>query len=175
MTEIELFKPIPGFDPRYQAGNLGNLKTLNWKNTGREAIMKPAIASDGYLRTMLLGADGKYHTVRVHIMIGITWHGAKPFPKAEINHKDTNKLNNRADNLEWCTRKQNMKHAYDNGLIKTWKGGEHPKAQLNEQQVMEIRARFKKRVVTRKILANEYGVSEDIIKSIIIRRTWKHL
>ena len=35
-----------------------------------------------------------------------------------VNHKDGNKLNNKADNLEWCSNKENTQHGYDNGLYK---------------------------------------------------------
>lgn len=46
---------------------------------------------------------------------------------------------------------------------------------LNEQQVLEIRSKFKPRVYTRKMLSLEYGVAETTIKDIVLRRTWTNI
>lgn len=68
-------------------------------------------------------ATKEYHVVRfgddmyqVHSLICHVFHADKYFEGAEVNHIDGQIGNNDADNLEWSTRPQNMKHAYATGL-----------------------------------------------------------
>ena len=70
----------------------------------------------GYLVTDLY-SQGKRRTERIHRLVAEAFV-PNPDGKPEVNHKDGNKLNNRADNLEWCTKKENCRHAWDNGLVK---------------------------------------------------------
>jgi hypothetical protein len=48
-------------------------------------------------------------------------------------------------------------------------------AKLTSKQVLEIRSKYKPRIVTRKMLANEYNVKESTIKDILSRKRWKHI
>ncbi len=73
---------------------------------------------------MFLGNTGEQGYVRVsineklyrmHILVAQAFH-ENPENKPHVNHKDGNRSNNHVDNLEWCTRSENMKHAYDTGL-----------------------------------------------------------
>lgn len=170
---MEIFKPIPGYS-LYEISNYGRIKTFNWKNKGIEAIMKPALDPGGYFRTMLKrDSDGKIGTVKVHRLVALTFLGNPTNANDSVNHKDSIRSNNHIDNLEWCTHSQNIKHAYDKGNVKLGKGENHSRATLTTDQVLEIRARFKKRIITREILAKEYNTSPSAIKDIIARKSWK--
>jgi hypothetical protein len=105
---------VPGFS-KYHASSTGQLKTFNWKNKGVERIMKPALDSKGYFRTMLKSDSGVFKTVKVHRIIADTFLESDP-ARNEVNHKDGNKQNNCVENIEWSNRSENIKHAFDNGL-----------------------------------------------------------
>lgn len=167
---------IEGFS-RYTVDFNGDIRSKNYKNTGRKRKLKPALDGNGYLRTMLLGDDDKYHTVKVHRIVAkalcINWEDY-----TEVNHRNGIKTDNRALNLQWCNRSQNIKHAYDTGLIKPKKGSLNGNSKLKESDVKEIRDRANShgRYYGRKALAQKYGVSEAHIKDIVNNKNlWKHV
>lgn len=166
----EIWKAIPKFS-RYEASNLGRIRSTNYKNSGKVKILKPALAKDGYLKTMLLNDCGKYCSWTVHRFITLTFLGEKP-QKLEINHKDGNKLNNAIDNLEYVTKSENLLHAYKHNLITPKRGSLNGNSKLTEEQVREIRqiAQSGGRYYGRKQLAGKYGVSECCIKEIVNHR-----
>lgn len=140
--------------------------------------MNPAKDASGYLRTVLK-IDGKLKTVKVHRIVAKEWVKNHD-DKLVVNHIDFDRSNNKASNLEWCTLSENAKHSYKHGRIKKpictnfVKGSKVGTSKLTEEQVIEIRKKFKPRVYTRQMLADEYGVSHHTIKDVILRR-WKHV
>ena len=64
----------------------------------------------------LTGKDGKTTHKLIHRLVAYAFLG-DPGPGYDVNHKDGNKRNNIADNLEWCTRKENVRHAFRTGLM----------------------------------------------------------
>lgn len=174
---MEKWKRIPNFS-RYEASTMGRIRSKNYKNSGRTKVLKPSESDDGYLKTMLQNDKGGYNSWAIHKWIASAYLGEKPAGK-EINHKDGNKLNNRPDNLEFCSRSENMTHAYKNNLLTCKRGSLNGMAKISEQDVKEIRFHAEKYAPRygRKYLAEKYGISEAHIKDIVTRRRniWPHV
>lgn len=71
----------------------------------------------GYSRVDLYSDDGKPHTKKVHRLVAEAFLDCDP-DRDQINHKNGIKTDNRVENIEWCTRSENTRHAYANGLLK---------------------------------------------------------
>ena len=108
MTMTEEWRDIEGYEGAYQVSNLGNVKTLSWHQTGEQRLLKQVTHYKGY-KEARLSKNGKMKTFFVHRLVCKAFI-PNPNNYSEINHKDENKLNNRADNLEWCDRKYNINY-----------------------------------------------------------------
>jgi hypothetical protein len=80
--------------------------------------LKCSIDKNGYLKIRLLNKSGR-KSMFLHRLLAIQFI-PNPLNKPFINHIDGNKSNNKLNNLEWCTHKENMKHAWDNNLYKDY-------------------------------------------------------
>lgn len=94
--------------PNYEVSNYGEIRN---KKTGR--ILKQYTNERGYL---ILQIDRK--SERVHRLVANAFCKNK-FDDSDVNHIDGNKKNNSASNLEFCTRSENIRHAFKNGLSKS--------------------------------------------------------
>ena len=119
----EIWKDIKGYEGMYQVSNLGRVKSLEKtvaakngsKRTIRQRILKPKTERNGYLRVPL-NSKGKIKFFYVHRLVCKAFH-ENPKNKPEVNHINENKLDNRAYNLEWVTRKENCNHGTHNERV----------------------------------------------------------
>lgn len=110
---VEQWKDIKGYEGLYQISSLGRVKRLgryrNTKHGGvawlKEKIMKPKITIHGYYEISLM-KNGKHKSHTVHRLVA----GAfipNPENKPCIDHINTNRLDNKIENLRWCTHSEN--------------------------------------------------------------------
>ena len=81
-------------------------------------LLKPNISKPGY-HIYFLSDNGSKKGFLAHRLVCQAFK-PNPLNKAEVNHLDANKANNHVDNLEWCTKAENTRHAMENKLYKGW-------------------------------------------------------
>lgn len=185
MDEQEIWKDITGYEGLYQVSNLGRVKSLSingitkkgFKSVKKEKILKAG--KTGCKNSQYLGVvlrkKGKSKSTYVHRIVATAFI-PNPENKKTVNHKDLDKLNNKATNLEWATYKENIQHSWENGACTphSVKGIDHWKNKLTENQVREIKSLFNKKMKIREI-AEKYGVSFGCISAIKYNITWKYI
>lgn len=121
-------------------------------------------------QTVALWKRGKgYMYFYVHRLVAEAFI-SNPNSYVVVNHKDGDKSNNWADNLEWCTHEQNMRHAFLNGL--TTRGDKNASTILSSREVTEIRKLAKTGLYSQSMLGEMFGVCQGNIHAIVSRKTW---
>lgn len=174
INQEEEWRPIKGFEGKYEISSIGRIKSLPRKGRPKGGILGKHYNTCGYVTCGLaLGKTGHGKTLTVHRLVAIAFI-PKPSGNVEVNHKNGIRDDNRVENLEWITHQQNIKHAFDIG-IKSQIGEKCPRSILKNNQVIEIRDKYQYGVITQSMLAREFGVSKSTIKNILSGRQWKHL
>lgn len=169
----EIWKDISQYKGLYQISNLGNVKTLkrtiksdspkhkNGQRTISERILKPWIDNRGYKRIELKNKKYLVHRLVAKQFI--------PNPKnlPQINHIDSDKTNNRVDNLEWCTNKQNCIHSVKSNTFGASK--------LKSEHIPIIRYILNNKCMSETEIGKLFGVHRKTINDISTNRTWKHV
>lgn len=122
---------------KYAVNTVGDVESY-WRRD--PIILKPQLSNSGYLYVEL-HIGGKHINYFVHRLVAEAFI-PNPDGKPEVNHIDGNKLNNRVENLEWCTASENKRHAYDTKLSPS--GGRRSDAKLTDDQVLWCRSVYKR-------------------------------
>jgi HNH endonuclease/NUMOD4 motif len=153
----EIWKPILGFEIRYEVSSFGRVKSLGHTThdtLGRtrfrnDVILVPIERSGGYVAVHLGNNTHSRKIYSIHRLVAQTFI-PNPNNKNQVNHLDGDKKNNRIENLEWSTCQENHVHSWDT------LGKGHALAKLSREKVSEI---CQRRTENAKDLAKEYRVT----------------
>ena len=173
----EIWKPIEISDGFYEVSNFGNVRSVTHKDSmgrtwqGKE-IVKTLDGAGHYLQAVIK-VKGKFKRKNVHRLVAMAFI-PNPNNYAEVNHKDENKLNNSADNLEWCTHQYN--NTYGSRLHST-RGEKNPQNKIDIETIREIKKNYKHRDPRYGVtpLAKRYGISITHVCSIVHGRRWTYI
>lgn len=158
----EIWKRVIEF-PNYEVSNKGRVRNPKiWK------LMTGVQEKTGYV-SIAFSKDKHQTKRRLGRVVAETFIRS---PKAEeqVNHKDANKANNCADNLEWVTGDENMLHARP----RCKRGSEHPMSKLIESDVRYIKDELAKGT-SKFVLAEKFSVTERTIRNVRSNRHWQHV
>jgi hypothetical protein len=169
----EVWKPVFGFEGRYEVSSFGRFKALARKIyyvDGRqgslsEKLLRGSLLNVGYIA---ISFDSKARRL-AHQIVAETFLGAAEY-RQTVNHKDGNKTNNRVDNLEWATYRENNAHARKTGLNNQHgeKCNLHKHSDQFIQAVRNVHAKFHPSYVD---MAEMFGLHKNHVREIVLNLT----
>jgi len=119
------------------------------------------------------GSRSKRKLFRIHRCVAEAF-----IPKLEgkdvVNHIDGNKINNSVDNLEWCTDKENTRHAWENGLCKIKTGTAHHSSKLSKEDIIYIKENYipRDKCFGARALGRKFKVNHKAIGNVVRNKAY---
>lgn len=176
----EVWKPIPDWEGLYEASSLGRVRSLDRvcemlssHGTPMKRLHKGRVLSPGYARRtgywiVILVEVKRKVTTPIHVAVAAAFHGPRP-DGLDVAHENGDKSDNRAKNLSYKTRKENLRDQLRHGT--RLHGEKRWNATLTRDDVLEIVERRKggERAID---LAGEFGVHQSQICHIMSGKSW---
>lgn len=158
----EIWRPVPGWAELYEVSSLGRVRSLR-----RQRVLRGSKA--GRYELISLQSEGCKKTYLTHRLVARAFIG--PVPQGlQVNHKNGNKRDNRAMNLEYVTPGANVRHAFS-VLGRKGNRGEHSgTAKLTKANVTKIRELLGTK--SHDQIAREFGVTRRTIGRLLHGEAW---
>ena len=140
----EKWVAIPTWEGRYEISSKGRVRSFAKQRGKAESAheLKPKIDRDGYQVVCLKSRpDNRCEYPAIHRLVALSFL-ENPHQKSQVNHKNGIKTDNRVENLEWVTHRENILHAFHNGLISkenVSKGQKKRYSRLEERERSSVR------------------------------------
>jgi len=159
MANEEVWKPVVGFEGYYEVSNLGRVRSIDriviqkgkaglQRHTYRGKILYPVICGQANRHGVHLYKNGKHHPKLIARIVAEAFI-PNPENKSEVDHIDTNPLNDKVENLRWVTHQENCMNPLTRQHVSAAKMG-HP--DWNKPWTDEMRKaaseRWKGRIIT---------------------------
>jgi hypothetical protein len=183
---VEKWRAIPGYSG-YEVSSWGRVRSFRHRRfgaTSQPAILKLGVAQNGYLRVQLCPSRRKHHVARLVLSAFV---GPRPDNQQVRHFPDRTVTNNRLDNIQWGTARENYDDIEIHGTrprgARHWSktlpdrvvsGSRVGTSKLTEADVVLIR-RLRKEGIGPYALGKRFGVHRKTITRICAGRTWKHI
>jgi hypothetical protein len=164
---VEQWKPIVGYEGLYSVSSLGRIRSDVHR---KPRFLNPCLRR-GYPFVSLHRLKSRAHR-SVHGIVAKHFLCDRP-AGMQVNHKNSDRTDNRVDNLEYVTPRQNIQHALAAGSQLGQLGEGHWKARLSENDVRQIKVLFATMGDT--AIAARFGVKRSTVYSIRAGNSWVHV
>lgn len=171
--EIEAWKAVEGYEDLYEVSDIGRVRSLGRESKNgtcsywrKGRVLRCSPNNNGYPTVRLTDETGAWTQILVHRLVALHFV-SNPHSLPEVNHKDRNRANIAAGNLEWVTRLGNNLHAIAAGSFE--------RVKLSPDFVKQLREDFAGRPLTRRaarIMAAEKNVGMSAIYRARTGQRW---
>lgn len=174
---IEEYRDIEGFNGLYQISNYGNVWSIISQKILKPSFIKGSNSINYGAYCVTLYKHKKPHRRYIHILVCETFISSRP-DGMQVRHLDSDTSNNRLDNLQWGTPKENCEDQIKTGNRAY--GSRHGISKLTEDDVRWIRECFSKHngIVKRgwyTMMGSKLGVTNKTIIDVVTRKNWSWL
>ena len=168
----EVWRPVtfPDFTNYYQVSSLGRIRRINpTGNNKPHGLLRPKTDKEGRRSVCLYGAVCK-KMFFVHSLVATAFIGPRPDGMV-INHINFKPSDNRVENLEYTTQRDNIHHSHKHGRMAS--GFKLPQTRISDQHVREIRELAAAGSLSQSQIATLYGINQTTVSQFHLRKSRK--